>query len=121
MLTAPLVVVGATLFPARPFIFRPSALVRSPARIPVTGVPAPVVPSSTPFPARRSFRRLPRRTLPQRIFTVPTSVPVGEVTVCTSGAWSTVISFVACDSYRLVIDGPALNNPKVGVTMEFEE
>ncbi len=85
------------------------------------GVPAAPGVSSVPFLLRPSFRDVPSRTLPQRIFTVPTVTPVGEVTVCTSGAWSSVITFVACDSYRLVIDGPALDNPKVSITMELEE
>ena len=117
---APPAVVGSTPFPATPTfrrVLRPSG----PVRIPVFGVPAAPGVSSVPFLLRPSFRDVPSRTLPQRIFTVPTGIPVGEVTVCTSGVWSTVISFVACDSYRLEIDGPALDNPKVSVTMEFEE
>lgn len=47
--------------------------------------------------------------------------PTAVVTTCTSGAWSSVVSFAPCDTFRLVLDGPATDDPKASVTVEFEE
>ena len=43
------------------------------------------------------------------------------VIVCTSGVWSATISFVPCDDFRITIDGPSLDNPKISATLEFQE
>ncbi len=45
----------------------------------------------------------------------------GSVIVCTSGVWSSTISFVPCDDFRVTIDGPAADQVKVSATMELEE
>ncbi len=47
--------------------------------------------------------------------------PTAVVTACTDGAWSSVVTFAACDSYRLVLDGPLTDSVKASVTVEFEE
>lgn len=47
--------------------------------------------------------------------------PPPDVVVCTSGVWSVEVSFVACDDYRVEIDGPAADNVRVSATVELEE
>jgi len=46
---------------------------------------------------------------------------VASVTVCSSGTWSSEITFVACDTFRVEIDGPAADLPKVSLALELEE
>lgn len=47
--------------------------------------------------------------------------PSGVVIVCTSGVWSSTISFLPCDDFRIIIDGPSLDEPDISVTMELQE
>ena len=54
-------------------------------------------------------------------YVFPLGPPPVDVTACTAGPWSSVISFAACDSFRLVLDGPATDQVKASVTVEFEE
>lgn len=41
--------------------------------------------------------------------------------VCTDGVWSSVITFEACDDFRIEIDGLGATSPKISVTMDLEE
>lgn len=83
------------------------------------GIPA--VPTVGFVHLRRSA--MPVRAVVYRFRKPPvimTSVP-SAVIVCTSGAWSAVVSFLPCDDYRLELDGPAADQVKASVNMEFEE
>lgn len=112
--------VGSTPFPPKPIFARvlPEIRGRRPAIVPT--IPAVPGVNSTPFVTRPSFR--PRIFIrPPTLVVVFSVVTPPTVTVCTSGAWSSTIVFVACDSYRLEIDGGATDNAKVSITMELEE
>lgn len=55
--------------------------------------------------------------LKKRVFG-PVPAPV---VVCTDGVWSTPISFLPCDDFRVTIDGPAADDVKISATMELQE
>ncbi len=43
------------------------------------------------------------------------------VIVCTEGQWTSEVSFVECDDFRITVDGPGADEVKVEVSVEFEE
>ena len=46
-------------------------------------------------------------------------VPTINFDVCTSGSWSSTVSFADCDQLSLELDGPATNDIRASVTIEF--
>lgn len=106
----------------RPLQFVPQPL-ELPPRFPaeLLEIP-PVVP---PFPAEL-LQPPPVRFIPQPLRLFPrlnTSLIslAGPISVCTAGTWSSAVPFVACDSFRIEISGPAADQVRISATLEFEE
>ena len=74
------------------------------------------------YPQRRSPKSIgaPLGIAYMRSLWQATSV-VAPVIVCTAGVWSSTISFVACDDFRVTIDGPAADQVKISATIELTE
>ncbi len=76
------------------------------------------------FPAEAVFkpkrRQVHRNLFKSKRAFLPIFTP-HDYDVCTSGNWSSTISFAACDTLSLELDGPATNDIKASVTIELEE
>lgn len=93
---------------------RPRVLVSSIAAAPQPGIVSPQRLAAIALVTARVFLARPRLVM------VPGGV-AQVVTVCTGGVWSSTISFVVCDDYRVQIDGPATDNVRISATLEFED
>jgi hypothetical protein len=113
-------VVGPTIFIKRPPLRPPSVTAVRVPRIFLGGPAAPAVPGSIPFRTRRPPYPIPPFISPQTLLNFPRTAPSAVfVIVCSSGVWSVVVSFDPCDTYRMELRGPAVDNMDAAVAIEF--
>ncbi len=112
--------VGPTIFIRKAPLRPPSVTAVRVPRIFLGGPAAPAVPGQIPFRTRRPPYPIKPFLRPQTLLNFPRPAPSSVfVIVCSSGVWSVEVSFDPCDTYRMELRGPAVDNMDAAVAIEF--